>query len=170
MNFKELVERRHSVRSFSQTPIEPDKLQAVLEAGRVSPTACNLQPQRIFVLRSTEALAKIRVCTSCHFNAPLVLLICYDQTETWKRSFDQLDSGMIDASIVTTQMMLAATEQGLGTTWVCYFDPVKLVQEFSLPEQLVPVALLPMGYSAETSKPHPNHLIRKPMQDTVSFL
>jgi nitroreductase len=170
MNFKELVTSRYSVRSFASVPVPAEKLQAVLEAARLAPTACNLQPQRIFVLQSTEALTKVRACTSCHFDAPVVLLVCYDKAESWERGFDGFNSGEMDASIVGTHLMLAATAQGLGSTWVCYFDPAKLRKEFALPENLVPAALFPLGVPASDSKPNPNHFNRKKLEETVSWL
>lgn len=170
MDFNELVASRYSVRSFASTPVPAEKLQAVLAAARQAPTACNLQPQRIFVLQSSEALAKLHAITSCHFNAPVVLLVCYDKTECWARSFDGFKSGEMDASIVGTYLMLAAVEQGLGSTWVCYFDAAKLSKEFALPKNLVPAALFPLGVPASGSKPNPLHFERKPLEETVSWL
>ncbi len=169
MDFLTLAKERYSVRKFKPEPIPEPELVAVLSAGRLAPTACNLQPQRIFVIRSSESLAKIRRCSSCHFDAPVVLMICYDRSESWKRSFDGFDAGAMDATIVTTHLMLAAAEQGLGTTWVCFFDPKKLRQEFSLPEQLEPVALLPIGFPADDAVANPVHFKRKELSQTVFF-
>ena len=120
-------------------------LDKILAAGHLAPTGCNYQPQRILVLTEPESLEKLKKCTSCHFDAPAALLICYDKTLSWKRSFDGADSGWVDASIVTTQMMLQAHELGLGTTWVMYFDPKETIAQFALPENLLPVAILPIG-------------------------
>jgi len=170
MNFTELVASRYSIRSFAAKPVPAEKLQTILEAARLAPTACNLQPQRIFVLQSADALSKVRACTTCHFNAPVVLLVCYDKTKSWKRSFDGFNSGGMDASIVGTHLMLAAAEQGLGSTWVCYFDAAKLIKEFALPENLVPAALFPLGLPASGSKPNPQHFERKKLEETVAWL
>ncbi len=170
MDFRELLSSRYSVRSFASTPVSSDKLHAVLEAARLAPTACNLQPQRIFVLQSEEALAKVRSCTTCHFGAPVVLMLCYDKESCWERSLDGFSSGEMDASIVGTYLMLALAEQGLGSTWVCYFDPAKLVKEFQLPENIVPVTLFPIGYPAPGSNPNPQHFERKKQAGTVSWL
>lgn len=169
MKFINLAEDRYSVRKFSKKPIETEKLALVLKAGRLAPTACNNQPQRILVIENEEALSKLKKCTRYHFNAPVALLICYDNTCSWKRSFDGDDSGSVDASIVTTQMMLQAAELGLGTTWVAYFDPALLKSEFSLPEHFVPVALLPIGYPAEDASPSTAHSQRKPLEETVFY-
>lgn len=169
MKFIELAESRYSLRKFSEKPVEKEKLDLILKAGRLAPTACNNQPQRILVIENEGALAKIRKSTRYHFNAPVVLLICYDTSLSWKRSFDGKDSGDIDASIVTTHLMLQAAELGLGTTWVGHFDPDAIREEFSLPEHMVPVALLPMGYPAEGAAPNALHFKRKPAEETVFY-
>jgi nitroreductase len=158
--FIELAAARRSVRRYSSRVIEPDILANILEAGRVAPTACNNQPQRIKEVSEAEELAKVDGCTPCRFGAPTVLLVCYDKTISWKRPFDGACSGEVDASIVTTHMMLAAHGLGLGTCWVMYFDPAKASKLFSLPENIVPVAMLPMGYPAEGSLPSDNHCSR----------
>ena len=169
MSFINLVEERYSLRSFSNKPVEKEKLDLVLKAGQLSPTACNNQPQRILVIESEAARQKLKKCTSYHFNAPMALLVCYDKNVSWKRKYDGDDSGVVDASIVATHMMLQAAELGLGTTWVGYFDPALIVQEFGLPENLVPVALFPIGYPSEDAKPSPAHCQRKSIDDNVFF-
>lgn len=84
MDFLELVTNRYSVRKFENTDIEKAKLAKILEAGRVAPTACNRQPQRILVLQSKENLEKLKKCTPFHFDAPIALLICVDIDKSWK--------------------------------------------------------------------------------------
>lgn len=170
MNFAQLAKERYSVRKFRSEPVEAELLKQVIEAGRVAPTACNNQPQKVYVLQSGEALEKIRKCTPCHFNAPAAFLICYDKTLSWKRSFDGEDSGWVDASIVTTHMMLQAHESGLGTTWVMYFDPAAAVREFALPENIVPVAILPIGYPAQDAEPSANHSKLRDAAETIMHL
>lgn len=169
MKFIDLVEERYSMRSFSNKPVEKEKLDLVLKAGQLSPTACNNQPQRILVIEDEVALEKLKKCTAYHFNAPIALLICYDKNVSWKRKFDGDDSGVVDASIVTTHIMLQAVELGLGTTWVGCFDPNLIISEFGIPENLVPVALLPMGYPSEDAKPYPGHYQRKPVNESVFY-
>lgn len=169
MDFLKLAEERYSVRSFSDKAVEQEKIDAILRAGQVAPTACNLQPQKILVIQSSEALEKIRKCTMCHFNAPLAILTCYDRELCWKRDYDGKTSGDIDASIVTTHMMLAAAELGIGSTWVMYFIPEAVREEFDLPENYEPVSLLAMGYPSESAKPYPGHTEKKALHDTVSY-
>ncbi len=169
MDFITLANHRYSVRKFDAKPVEREKVEQILRAAQLSPTACNFQPQRILVLQSEEARAKLKKCTKYHFDAPLAFLICYDKTESWKRSFDGDDSGVVDAAIVTTHMMLAAAEIGLGTTWVGCFDPKMVCNEFKLPNNFVPVAVLPLGYPAADAKPAPGHASRLPLEKTVFF-
>lgn len=169
MNFIKLAEDRYSLRKFSDKPIEKEKLNLILRAGQLAPTACNYQPQRILVIESGKALEKLKKCTPYHFNAQMVLLICYDNVISWKRKFDGKDSGDVDASIVSTHMMLQAADLGLGTTWVGHFDPALMIKEFALPDNIVPVVLLPIGYPAKDASQNPLHSERKSIEDTVFY-
>ncbi len=170
MTFLELAANRYSLRRFSSKPVEQEVLDMVLEAGRRAPTACNNQPQSILVLQSPDALEKLKKCTPCHFDAPMALLICYDKNRSWTRPFDSKNHGDIDASIVCAHMMLEAAELGLGSTWVCYYDPEAIIREFALPENIIPSSLLPLGYAADGAEPAPMHAQRKPLNDIVRFI
>lgn len=99
MDFAKLAAERYSLRKFSDRPVETEKLSAVLEAGRNAPTAHNLQPQRIFVLQSSEALEKVDGCTGAHFHPPVMLLVAYDPEAAWKREDDGKNHGEIDAAV-----------------------------------------------------------------------
>lgn len=168
-DFLTLAKNRFSVRKFQNKPVEKSVLESVLEAGNLAPTGCNIQPQRVWAITSQEGLEKIRRCTPYHFDAPVVLLVCTDESASWKRPFDGKNIGEIDATIVCTHYMLEATEQGLGSTWVAFFDPAKVKAEFALPDNIVPVALLPMGYPAPEAAPTAMHN-RKPVDQTVKFV
>ena len=167
MEFSNVIKERYSVRKFEDRKVEKDKITAILEAGRIAPTAHNSGPQRIKVITSEEELKKIDECTPCRFGTSLVLLVCYDKDVSWKRAFDDKDSGFVDASIVTTHMMLAATDLELGSCWVMYFDPIKTIELFSLPENIVPVAFLPIGYPASDAKPSDSHSKRHSIEDML---
>jgi nitroreductase len=167
MNFLELAKKRYSARKYLNKPVEPEKLDAILEAGRIAPTACNNQPQRILVVQSPEGLEKVTKGYKS-FGAPLVLIVCADHSETWKRSYDGKDSADIDASIVTTHMMLCAAEQGLDSVWICAFNPAIIKAEFKIPDHLEPINLLMIGY-ADAALKSPKHDSRKPQSDTVFF-
>lgn len=169
MEFLELAKQRYSVRSFSDKKVEKEKVERILESGRVAPTACNNQPQRVLVVQSGEALERWRRCTRCHFNEQLVLITCYNRDEIWHRSYDDHDSGDVDASIVTTHLMLEAWEQGIGSTWIMFFDPEAVRAEFNLPENIVPVSALAMGYAAEDCKPSDRHGSKKEASETIIY-
>ena len=170
MEFLQLSEARYSLRKFSDRPVEAEKLAAILEAGRNAPTAHNLQPQRIFVLRSPEALEKADACTAAHFHPPVILVVAYDPEAAWKRETDGKNHGEIDASIAATQMMLEAADLGLGTTYVGMFEPEKLLAAFPEMAGLCPIAMLPLGYTAEGAHPSRLHNDRKPMEELVKYL
>lgn len=168
-DFLTLAANRFSVRRFDARPVEPEALSRILRAGQLAPTACNRQPQRILILQSEDSLARLRRCTVCHFNAPVALIVCYDKTECWTREFDGKPSGDIDASIVTTHMMLEAAELGVGTTWVMFFDPAALRRELSIPDTLEPTAILTMGYPAPDAVPAPGHAAGKTLDELVCY-
>ena len=170
MEFLQLSEARYSLRKFSDRPVEAEKLAAILEAGRDAPTAHNLQPQRIFVLRSPEALEKADACTAAHFHPPVILVVAYDPEAAWKRETDGKNHGEIDASIAATQMMLEAADLGLGTTYVGMFEPEKLLAAFPEMAGLCPIAMLPLGYPAEGAHPSRLHADRKPLEELVKYL
>ena len=170
MELLDLMRDRFSARSFTSEPVSDGDLRRILEAGRLAPTACNNQPQRILAVRSAEGIARLKKCTECHFNAPAALIVCYDKAACWKRPFDGHHSGDIDASIVTTHMMLEAAELGIGTTWVMYFIPEAVRAEFDLPEAWEPAAILVMGHPSGQCAPSGMHGRRKALDETVRFV
>ncbi len=170
MDILELLKNRFSVRDFDEKQIPSDLLDKILEAGRVAPTAKNQQPQRVFVLQSDEALAKIRAVTPSAYNAPTVLMICADKDAAWTRTRDSWNASPIDTSIVTCHMMLEAQSLGIGSCWVCAFDAKKVIDAFSLPESIYPYSLLPIGYPSKACEPNERHFERYPIEHTVKYL
>ena len=166
-NFDQLATSRYSVRKYKAQPVEAEKMAKILEAGRIAPTAHNNQPQRIRVITEAADLEKMDTCTRCRFGAPAALLVCYDKDAVWVRPFDSANSGEVDASIVVTHLMMQAHDLGLGTCWVMYFDPAKTVEAFALPENIIPVAFLPLGYPADDAEPSPKHAERFPLDDLL---
>ena len=164
MDFKTLSAERYSVRKYSASPVEPEKLELVLKAGQNAPTAHNFQPQRIFVLESKEALEKVDACTASHFHPPVMLEVA------WKREYDGKNHGEIDAAIAATQMMLQAADLGLGTTYIGMFQPEKLLESFPEMAGTTPIALLSLGYPADNSHPSRLHHDRKPLPELVKHL
>lgn len=168
--FLSLMEERYSVRSFSNKTVEDEKIEAILHAGQVAPTACNKQPQHIYVLKSKESLETLKKCTYSHFGETLAFIVCYDSNLCWTREFDGKQSGDMDASIVATHMMLEAWELGIGSTWIMHFIPEAIVEEFHLPNTMIPVCILAMGYPSSDSTPSELHRIKKKIKDMVSIL
>ncbi|MBR5178760.1 MAG: nitroreductase family protein [Lachnospiraceae bacterium] len=170
MEFKEVVKNRYSCKKYSDRQVEPEKLNAILEAGRVAPTAKNLQEQHIYVAQSKEALAKIDAATPCRYGAPTVLIVAYDKDNVFTYPGGKYDSGAEDATIVATQMILAAENEGVDSCWLNFFDPDKLAKELGLPENEVILMLMDLGYAAEGAGPLPNHSNRKDLSETVSYI
>ena len=169
MEFNSLIAERFSVRSFFDKKVEKEKIKRIIEAGHLAPTACNFQPQRIIVMESDEAIETLKKCTRCHFDAPLAMLVCYDDDRCWVRKYDGKKSGEVDASIVATHMMLGAWNEGIGSTWVMHFDPVAMRTEFEIPDNIIPVALLVMGYAADDAEPKHYHSEFREIDDVVTY-
>ena len=170
MDFLTLAQERYSCRYFdAEKPVEKEKIAKILEAARLAPTGRNSQSQRILVLTDKAELEKLSGCTQYGWGAPLVMVICYDKNESWKRSCDGADGGIIDMSIITTHMMLEVTDLGLGSTWVGAFDPVKAKEIYNIPENYEVVALLPIGYPSEKAHPSRLHDDRKPIEEIAFF-
>jgi len=174
MDFLELAKNRYSERFFDPRPVEQEKLDRILEAGRVAPTACNYQPQRFYIIRSKEAMDKLKRVTRFHYNAPLFILVCYDEDVVWcaagDRHFPMYNSGDQDSTIAATSMMFEAEEQGVHTIWVRGFDAQSVIDVFELPENIAPVMLLGLGYPNEKAAPNPWHFKREPMEHFVQEL
>ena len=114
MDFIELAKRRCSVRAYDDRKVEPEKLERILEAARIAPTAKNLQPVKLLAVQSGEGLEKVGKAANI-YGAPLAIIVCADHQRAWTRPFDGKRSTDIDASILTDHMMLEATELGLGS-------------------------------------------------------
>lgn len=169
MAFEELVKKRYSVRNYTGKKVEPEKLNKILAAAHVAPTAANRQPVRLFVVQSEEGICKLSKAANI-FQAPLAIIVCADHEKAWKRPFDGKQTCDIDASILTDHMMLQATELGLGSVWICFFKPDVISSEFSLPENLEPVNILAVGYTDEIpADPDRHNTMRIPLDELVSY-
>ncbi len=170
MEFKELIKNRYSCKKYSDKKVEKEKLDAILDAGRLAPTAKNLQEQHIYVVESEEVLAKIDAATPCRYGAPTVLVVAFDKNNVFTYPGEQRDSGVEDAAIVATHLMLAAADEGVNSCWLNFFDPDQLAKELGLPENEEVLMLLDLGYAAEGAGPLPTHDNRKAIAETVSYL
>ena len=172
MDFMELASQRYSVRDYSSRSVEQEKIDLILKAAQLAPTAVNFQPQMIYVLKSDAAMEKINRLCRCIYGAPMVFLVCCDERRAWKSPTERnYSSGEMDCSIVCTHMMLEAWEQGLGSVWVRLFDVKEVAKAFGLPSYIKPVCLLPVGYAAPDSKPYaPWHDVYRPIEEFTKEL
>lgn len=170
MEFKEVVKNRYSCKKYSSRKLEAAKLEAILEAGRLAPTAKNLQEQHVYVVQSEEMLTKIDGVTPCRYGAPVVLVVAFDKNNVFTYPGGKRDSGVEDATIVATHMILAAADEGVDSCWINFFDPDKMAEAIGLPENEEILMLFDLGYAAEGAGPLPNHSSRKPLAETVSYL
>ena len=170
MDFETLCKERYSVRKFSSKTIPDELLKKVLEVGNTAPSAKNQNPVRLIICKSDDALDKAKECSPCVYGAPVVIIVCVDKNVCWNSSTDDRSSDDIDATLVGSQIMLSATENGLGTCFVLLFDPEKTKAFFSLPDNIKPVFFLPIGYIAEDCKPNERHFIRNNLEDIITEL
>jgi len=154
MNFIELATKRSSVRNFEQRPVEKEKLLFVQEAARVAPSAANFQPWQFLVITDYELLKSLQAVYHRDWmgTAPAIIVAFGDHNKGWHRKSDGKDFTDIDVAIAVDHLMLAATEQGLGTCWVCNFDAEKCCAIFNAPENMEAIALIPIGYPVIESK------------------
>ncbi len=193
MDFMDISKMRVTVRKFSQKPVEEEKIEKILEAGRWSPTAVNAQPQRVLVLNTPENLAKVKEFCSfgydqkyvdlskecddkangkinIYYGAPLVLFVCYDKTACWTHPQNGKSSGATDGTIVATHMMLEAASIGLGTVWISYFDEEKAKELLNIPETWQLVCMIYVGYPADDFVPNTKlGCHRKPLNETCFY-
>ena len=170
MSFDDVVVSRYACRKYTDQQISKEQLDAILEAGRLAPTAKNIQEQRIYVLQSDSSLAKIDANTPCRYGAPTVLVVAFDRNSVFSYPGGKRDSGVEDATIVATHMILAAANVGVNSCWVNYFDPDKLAADLGLPENEEVLMIMDLGYAAEGAGPSENHSRRKPLDEMVTFL
>lgn len=168
-DFLDLAKDRYSVRKFSDTPVEQEKIDKIIEAGRVAPTAVNSQPQMIYVAKSPEAIEKMNKLSGCIYGAPQVFIFCYNDETVCKKG-EYGNYGEIDVTIVLTHMMLEAANLGIGTCPVGMFDPEELRAAFDLPYNIHPILIMPFGYAADDAAPSAMHTQYRPVEETVQYL
>ena len=167
MEFEKVIRERKATRKFSSKMVEQEKLDKILEAGRIAPTAKNIQSIKVYVVQSKDGTKKIDRATPCRYGAPVVLLVCGDINKSYKKG--DLEISIVDSTIVATHMMLEATNIGVDNIWIEMFDTNILREEFDIPENLIPVCLLPLGYKSKLCPPSPFHKIRKNIKDLVEY-
>ena len=169
MDFLELAKQRCTTRGFTSRQLPKADLDRILAAGRVAPSACNKQPQRIIVVQKPENLLKVQKAYQT-FGSSCVLIVCQDKKEPLIRPFDGKCSGDLDIGIVCDHIMLAARELNIGSVMVGLFDPHIVRKEFNIPEHVEPTALILLGYPAKGFLSAERHdTERRPIEDTVMY-
>jgi nitroreductase len=167
MEYSELIATRYSVRAYRPDPVEDEKLQTVLEAARLAPTAANRQPIQLIVMRTAGREEEIKKIyrRSWFVQAPLVIAVCTISSQAWVRESDKFNARLIDAAIVADHLILAAANLGLGTCWIAAFNVEAARNVLRLPDEVEPVIFTPLGYPAD----QPGLKIRKPLTDLVRY-
>ena len=168
MEFNTVLQRRYSCRAFSPTPVEQEKVDRILEAGRIAPTAVNKQPVHLWAISNPATLEAIKGVTRSNYGAPLIIVVGCRPADAWVRRYDGKNGAEVDASIVATYLMLAAENEGLATLWVGSFDPALLRGILPGAEGYELVAMINVGYPAPESQPSPMHGARKAMEDFLT--
>jgi nitroreductase len=150
-NFKHLAAERYSCRHYSQEPIDKQQILDILECARLAPSACNRQPWKFIVVTDSNELSA--VCESYDRNwikeAPAAIIVLGNRNEAWHRQYGNYDATDIDIAITTEHICLAATDMGLGTCWVCNFEPTTLRNALNIPEEWEPLVIIPVGKPAK---------------------
>ena len=156
MDFFEVIKKRRSIRKYLDTPIPKESLQRILEVGRISPSAANKQPWYFIVIKDKNQRMKLKTTYDREWflNAPVILIVCVDPSAGWMRA-DGEGYAKVDASIAMHAMILAATNEGLGTCWIANFNETELKKTLHIPEHIKPIAMTPIGYPDPEGKIRP---------------
>ncbi|WP_047811580.1 nitroreductase family protein [Desulfosporosinus acididurans] len=166
MNFLELAQTRRSLRTYKDTPVEKEKLDYVLEAARLAPSWKNMQCWRFIVVEEAagkaalaDSMGELNPGRKALTGAPIVIVLCAvpKESEIWEGK----DYMMLDAGLAMEHLVLAATEQGLGTCWQGLFTEEKVREALQIPEDVRVVAMTPLGYAAEERRPRPRKAIEE---------
>ena len=170
MEFTEVIQTRFACKKFDGKPLAQAQLDLILEAGRLAPTAKNLQEQHVYVVQSEAGLAAIDKVTPCRYGAATVAVVAFDRENVFTYPGGKRNSGAEDAAIVATHMMLAAKNAGIDSCWVNFFDPELAAKELGLPENEEVLMMLDLGRAAEGVLPLALHTQRRALSETVSYL
>ena len=168
MELNDVLNRRYSCRAFAAQGVEQEKVDRILEAGRMAPTAVNKQPVHIWAVSRPETLEAMRGVTRSNYGAPVLLVVGCRPADAWVRRYDGKNGAEVDAAIVATYMMLAAENYGLATLWVGSFDPALLREILPGAEGYELVAMINVGYPAAGCEPSAMHGVRRPVVELVT--
>lgn len=168
MNLLELITKRYSERRYSSQMVSDDDLSYILSCANMAPSAVNKQPWHIYVIRGEKLLQFGDVYRRETFKeAPLCLVVTGNHAQSWHRS-DGKDHCDIDIAIVADHIIMAATERGINTCWVCNFDVPLCKSLLQLSDDEEPMVLIPMGYALPGTQLNPKK--RKDLNDIVTYL
>lgn len=172
MDYFELIRDRESVRDYNPNKkVEKSTLLKIAEAGRLAPSAANRQPWKFIIVSSDDMLQKIRKCyhREWYKNAPHVLIIVGNKSESWVRSTDGYNFIETDLAIAMDHIILSAEALKIGTCWISAFDNNILREALQLNDQEVVYSITPLGYPNDGYKKK-GEKIRKPLNEIVSFI
>lgn len=167
MDFEQLIKQRYSVRHYKDTQVEDEKLQEVLNAARLAPSAANRQPIRIVVIRTKDWEDKLRTIYNRDWfiQAPIIICVVGLPGKAWTR-YDGSNYYLVDAAIAMDHMILAAANLGLGTCWIAAFNPDAAKEVLNLSDNEEPVVFTPLGYPADQH----GEKERKELQELVQYI
>lgn len=167
MDVFEAVKRRRSIRKFKKVEVEREKLDMVLQAARLSPSAANRQPWRFIVITEEKSKNKIRAAYDAEWfiEAPAIIVACAVPKEAWRRA-DGEKYWKVDVAIAMQTLILVAAGLGLGSCWIANFNEEKAKEALDIPQDWRVVAMTPLGYPNEEKGPVKN---RKPIRNIVHF-
>lgn len=167
MDFYATLRKRRSIRKYRPDAIEPEKINRILEAARIAPSAANRQPWHFFVIQTPAKREALRSAydQDWFLSAPVIVCACARTSEAWQRS-DGVNYAIVDVAIAFEHLVLAAAVEGLGTCWIGAFKPEEVRKVLDLPENMEPIAMTPLGYPAEMPSPRP----RKSLDDIVTVV
>ncbi len=169
MEFYEVIRRRRSVRAYQPDPIPEETLNRILEAGRLAPSAKNLQPWRFLVIRDRRLISElIPAMRNQKFiaEAPILIGVVAKEKIAWGRMGGYWSSYPVDCAIALEHIILAATAEGLGTCWIGAYEEKEVRRILNIPEDEKPIAFTPLGYPNES----PEERTRKPLSEIVQYL
>ena len=163
----EAIKRRRSIRRYAGDEVEEEKLKRVLEAARLSPSACNYQPWHFIVVKDPEIREEMRRAYDEEWfvSAPVQIVVCADPSLAWKRPWDEEEYWMVDGAIAMQSLVLQAAAEGLGTCWIAAFHEEEAKKVLGIPDHVRVVAMTPLGYPAEAPPP----TTRKPLVEVTRY-
>jgi len=151
----EVIKKRRSIRKYQPREVEDEKLQKVLDAAHLAPSAKNIQPWKVIVVEDKELreeLVKSAYGQEYLSQAPYVIVMCVNENECYQQQGDYMASFAVDGAIFIDHLTLAACAEGLGTCWIAKFNETEVRKLLSIPDAYRVVVMTPLGYPAEEGK------------------